>query len=202
VNELRDPYGWTVELGKDDEDRGQGCKGLTLSIYPTNPDSYSGKALNTRFLYPVPAAAFNRASWEEWLWARIEETEGHERAENFVFIVAGCCEHPESHHEQREGQDRCNECDTDAWHEYRAPEERRPFKPVHADGYDPGVIRTVVPEGLPNTPNAGRFVKIPCLCGHEHNAVFGEHFTISRTYGCMNYDCECKLAGVAAERLP
>lgn len=168
VDELCDFHGWTVELGEDDEDRGQGCKGLTLSIHPTNPDSYTGKALNTRFLYPVPAAAFNRASWEEWLWARIEETEDHERAEAFRF----------------------------------GKEERRPFKPVHADGYDPGVIRTVVPEGLPNTPNAGRFVKIPCLCGHVHNAVFGEHFAISRTYGCLDYDCECKLADVAPERLP
>jgi hypothetical protein len=164
VDELCDYHGWTVELGKDDEVRGQGCKGLTLSIYPTNPDSYSGRSLNTRFLYPVPAAAFNRESWEEWLWARIEETEGHERAEFFRF----------------------------------GAEQRRPFKPLHADGYDPGVIRRAVPLSLTNAPNAGRMVKIPCLCGHEHRAEFGEHFIVDRIYGCSDSDCDCKLA----ERLP
>jgi hypothetical protein len=107
VAELRYLPGWRIWLS--DEERGQGCAGLTLNIAPDKPDSYHPeRPVNTRFLYPVPAAAFNRESWEEWLWARIEETEGHERAEWFRF----------------------------------GDEERRPFKPAHQDGWDPGVVRT------------------------------------------------------------
>lgn len=159
VAELRYLNGWHLELGDDDEDRGQGCTGLTLSVYPANPDSYTGQPLNTRFLYPVPAASYNRESWEEWLWARIEETEGHERAEAFRFGDA----------------------------------ERRPFKPAHADGWDPGVVRSVVSETVTNTPNAGRLVTIPCVCGHPHVARMGEHFTVERAWPCADSSCGCLL---------
>lgn len=150
VAELRYLPGWRVTLGE--EDRGQGCSGLTLNIYPNNPDSYHPERhVGTRFLYAVPAAAFNRESWEEWLWARIEETEGHERSEWFRF----------------------------------GPEERRPFKPAHSDGWDPGVPRTVVSETVANTPNAGRLVKMPCAaCDHLHLAKMGEHFTIAQVLLC------------------
>jgi hypothetical protein len=115
------------------------------------------------FLYPVPAAAFNRESWEEWLWARIEETEGHERAENFKFV-------------------------TDVWGEYR-----RPFKPAHTDGWDPGVVRSVVSETVANTPNAGRLVSFPCACGHNHNGKMGEHFTIASVFACKEEGCDCAM---------
>lgn len=160
VAELRYLPGWRIVLGKDDEVRGQDCSGLTLSIYPNKPDSYHPEShARTRFLYPVPAAAFNRESWEEWLWARIEETEGHERAEWFRF----------------------------------GEEERRPFKPAHADGWDPGVVRSVVSETVTNTPNAGRFVNVPCACGHTHSALMGEHFTVSRVYRCADAACDCSF---------
>lgn len=161
--ELRDYHGWTIELGDDDQDRGQGCRGLTLNVWPSNPDSYSGKPLRTVFYYAVPAAAYNRASWEEWVWARIEETEGHERAELFRF----------------------------------GPEERRPFKPVHADGFDPGVVRRAVPVSLANEPNAGRWVGVPCLCGHWHRGLFGERFRIDQVWPCSDRDCMCTLREVA-----
>lgn len=152
--------GWHIWL--KDEDRGQNCSGLTLSIVPDTPDSYNPEdPSNTRFTYPVPAAAFNRESWEEWLWACIEETDGHERAEGFVFI----------------GED---------------GKERRPFKPAHPDGWDPGVVRSVVSETVTNTPNAGRLVQFPCrACGHNHKGKMGEHFTISEDRGCVDTDCAC-----------
>jgi hypothetical protein len=71
-------------------ERGQGCKGLTLLVYPDKPDSYHPERhVNTLFTFPVPAAAFNRESWEEWLWGRIEDVENHERAEWFRFGEAG-----------------------------------------------------------------------------------------------------------------
>lgn len=150
--------GWRVWLSS--EDRGQGCSGLTLSIVPNNPDSYHPERhVNTRFIYPVPAASFNRESWEEWIWARIEETEGHERAEGFVFVgVDG--------------------------------KERRPFKPAHSDGWDPGVVRSVVSETVVNTPNAGRLVKFPCYeCTHHHKGKMGENFTIVEDHGCTEDNC-------------
>lgn len=163
VSELR--YGeppWLVTLGT--EDRGQGCSGLTLNIYPDKPDSYHPENhVRTRFLYPVPAAAFNRESWEEWLWERIEETEKHERAENFKFTT-----------------------EVDG-------EFRRPYKPAHADGWNPGVVRTVVSQSVANTPNAGRLVRIPCgLCSHYHSGGMGEHFTIEWVSSCNEDNCECE----------
>lgn len=157
VKELRYQRRWRFTLV--DEDRGQGCKGLTLIIYPDNPDSYHpDQHVGTRFLYPVPAAAFNRESWEEWLWARIEETESHERAEAFRF----------------------------------GDGERRPFKPAHTDGWDPGVPRTVVSQSVANTPNAGRLIRTPCAeCGHNHQGGFGEHFTVEWVGSCVEEDCGC-----------
>lgn len=158
VAELQYLPGWRIWL--EMEDRGQGSFGLTLNIAPANPDSYHPERdVNTRFLYPVPAASFNRESWEEWLWARIEETEGHERSEWFRFV----------------GEDGV---------------ARRPFKPVHADGWNPGVVRSVVSESVTNTPNAGRLVQFPCrACGHLHSGRMGENFTITKDHGCVECDC-------------
>lgn len=158
VAELRYFPGWRFFLRE--EDRGQGCFGLTLSIIPPNPNAYHmDDPLNTRFIYPVPAAAFNRESWEEWLWARLEETEGHERSEGFRFV------------------------DTEG-------NERRPFKPAHPDGWNPGVVRSVVSDTVTNTPNAGRLVKFPCIaCDHLHEGKMGEHFTIVEDRGCTDDTC-------------
>jgi len=161
VDELRYLPGWMIYLA--DEDRGQGCRGLTLNIHPNKPDAYKPtQHVGTRFLYPVPAAAFCRESWEEWIWARIEETEGHERAEWFRFGEA----------------------------------ERRPFKPAHLDGWDPGVVRSVVSETVVNTPNAGRLVTFPCACGHRHRGRMGEHFAIEQACRCDDKTCPCVLGTV------
>ena len=157
---------WRIEMR--DMDRGQGCKGLTLLVYPDKPDSYHPERhVNTVFTYPVPAAAFNRESWEEWLWARIEDTENHERAENFKFVVS------------EDG--------------FGNVEHRRPFKPAHPDGWDPSVVRTVVSETVTNTPNAGRLVKFPCACGHDHSGRMGEHFRIEFAFPCAEEDCDCEM---------
>lgn len=160
VDELLYLPNWHIFL--DIRERGQGCHGLTLYIVPDKPDMYHlDRPANTTFLYPVPAAAFNRESWEEWLWARIEETEGHERAEAFRF-------------KQPDGT------------------ERRPFKPAHPDGWNPGVVRSVVGESVTNTPNAGRLVKFPCArCRHLHNGKMGENFTITQDRGCDMSECSC-----------
>lgn len=164
VAELNHFPGWHFTLLE--EDRGQGCSGLTLSIFPDHADSYHPEQhVRTRFIYPVPAAAFNRESWEEWIWQCLVETDDHERAENFRF----------------------------------GAEERRPFKPAHSDGWNPGVVRTVVSETVTNTPNAGRLVKVPCpLCPHHHSGRMGEHFTIEHVYACAETDCRCGEAEPAS----
>jgi hypothetical protein len=191
---------WLVTLA--DEARGQGCSGLTLRIYPDKPDSYHPENhVRTVFLYPVPAAAFNRESWEEWLWARIAETEDHERAENFKFVTVGGC--PCGHSMDVHGphtritealacfEPGCPAKSCAAWD--IAEQARRPYKPAHTDGWDPGVVRTVVSESVANTPNAGRLVKVPCSqCSHHHGGGMGEHFTIEWVGTCNEDGCGCE----------
>lgn len=205
VDELR--YGeppWRVTVTH--KNRGQDCEGLTLSIYPDKPDSYHPEShVNTVFTYPVPAAHFNRESWEEWLWARIAETEDHERAENFKFQAPSrpevddlcTCGHQCTRHDGRFS--RCVDCDGakgEGSHRFEPAEPRydyrRPFKPAHADGWDPGTVRTVVSETVTNTPNAGRLVQIPCSqCEHYHGGGMGEHFTIAWVGSCSEAGCDC-----------
>jgi hypothetical protein len=177
---------WLITLA--DEVRGQGCSGLTLRIHPDKPDSYHPENhVRTVFLYPVPAAAFNRESWEEWLWARIAETEDHERAENFKFGQPG--QHPFTPSDA--SPNLCADC-TEGGTAQRHRPMRRPFKPAHTDGWDPGVVRTVVSESVANTPNAGRLVKVPCSrCPHHHSGGMGEHFTIEWVGTCNEDDCDC-----------
>jgi hypothetical protein len=206
VYELRYLEGWLFTL--TNEDRGQGCRGLTLSIYPNKPDSYHPENhVRTVFTFPVPAAAFNRESWEEWLWARIVDVENHERAEWFRFETTAAwelhdkcarCSHEATDHDGRD--ESCSKCGrTDGHvgtHRFEPAEPRqnyrRPFKPAHADGWDPSTVRTVVSETVTNTPNAGRLVRVPCLgCDHYHEGRMGEHFVIERLYPCRTPGCEC-----------
>ena len=82
VDEL-DYKGWDVYLQV--EDRGQGSKGLTLSIIREGPDTYSpDKIIRVRHLMPVPPAAFNRSSWQRWLFDQFLLVERHEAAEFFI----------------------------------------------------------------------------------------------------------------------
>jgi hypothetical protein len=202
VAELRYYPGWRVELGADDENRGQGCIGLTLSVYPDHPDSYHPERhVRTRFLFDVPAAAFNRESWEEWLFAKLDEVDKHERAEWFRFVsnviavddACASCDCTAGDHDGRHSTCACGLIE----HRYEAAQERyrRPFKPAHADGWNPGVVRTVVSETVANTPNAGRLIRIACGCGHTHNALMGEHFTVERIRVCDGDGCTCPLNG-------
>lgn len=74
---------WHVWLEKD-YDRGQGCKGLTLIISCNVQDSYSpDETITVRHLFPVPAAAYNRESWQYWLFGRFLDVEQHEAMEMF-----------------------------------------------------------------------------------------------------------------------
>ena len=65
-------------------DRGQGSKGLTLSILILCEDTYNpGQEMRVVHYFIVPAASFNEQSWRRWLFERILEVERHEAAEFF-----------------------------------------------------------------------------------------------------------------------
>lgn len=67
-----------------DQDRGQGCAGLTLVITVSTPDSYHPeRIIRVRHLFPVPPAAFDERSWRRWLFDQIGLVELHERCEFF-----------------------------------------------------------------------------------------------------------------------
>lgn len=77
--------GWTFTLA--DIDRGQGSAGLTLDIVTLGYDSYHpdrGEGYRVHHYMPVPPAAFNRRSWQRWLFEQILLVERHEAMEFFV----------------------------------------------------------------------------------------------------------------------
>lgn len=82
VTELTYKPGWTFDLA--DIDRGQGCTGTTLRIAGTVPDSWNpDEPVTFLHLMAVPAAAYNRQSWQRWLFRQILDVELHEAMEFF-----------------------------------------------------------------------------------------------------------------------
>lgn len=80
--------GWRFVLG--DIDRGQGSKGLTLDIITLGYDSYHperGQHYSVHHYMPVPPAAYDRRSWQRWLFEQILLVERHEAME--FFAIAG-----------------------------------------------------------------------------------------------------------------
>lgn len=76
--------GWQVWLA--DEERGQGSKGLTLVVLVVTQDSYVPHAdIRVRHLFPVPPAAYDRASWQRWLFEQFLLVERHECMEFFTI---------------------------------------------------------------------------------------------------------------------
>jgi hypothetical protein len=70
----------------DDIDRGQDSAGLTLIINISGPDSYHPERLvSVNHYMPVPPAAFDRRSWQRWLFEQIALVELHERCEFFTI---------------------------------------------------------------------------------------------------------------------
>ena len=74
--------GW--ELVLEYLDRGQECYGLTLCIYVAGFDSNNkDRPIRVVHYMPVPAAAYNRRSWQRWLFEQLLLVERHEAAEFF-----------------------------------------------------------------------------------------------------------------------
>lgn len=75
---------WKFTL--EQTDRGQGSHGMTLCILITTPDSYNHERMRSVMHYmPVPPAAFDKRSWQRWLFEQILLVERHEACEFFTI---------------------------------------------------------------------------------------------------------------------
>lgn len=85
---------WTFRLGY--ADRGQGSRGLTLTINIQGPDSYDPECfVNVDHYMLVPPAAYDERSWTDWLFEQVGLVEQHERME--FFKVGGRAAYPPAH---------------------------------------------------------------------------------------------------------
>jgi hypothetical protein len=87
VSLVRYREGWIFRLFTN-YDRGQGSKGLTLSIIAEVEDSVGaygkkGDLIRINHLFIVPAASYNYNSWLRWLLDRVLDVESHEACEFF-----------------------------------------------------------------------------------------------------------------------
>lgn len=76
--------GWRFTLNHID--RGQGSEGLTLDIVTMGYNSYhpeQGENYRVHHYMPVPPAAYNRQSWQRWIFEQILLVERHEAMEFF-----------------------------------------------------------------------------------------------------------------------
>jgi hypothetical protein len=76
--------GWKISLG--DIDRGQGSHGLTVVVTSLGYDTYNpdrGETYRVHHYFPVPPAAYDRRSWQRWLFEQFRLIESHESAEFF-----------------------------------------------------------------------------------------------------------------------
>lgn len=79
--------GWKFEL-TDQHDRGQGSRGLTFVVVSQGYDTYNperGETYRVQHFFPVPPAAYNRASWQRWILDCLIGIETHEVCEFMVI---------------------------------------------------------------------------------------------------------------------
>lgn len=83
VNKCTYRPGWRVWL--EQRDRGQGSEGLTLIIQTNTIDAYHpGRKATVNHFFIVPAASYNRRSWQWWLFEQFQAVEKHECMEFFT----------------------------------------------------------------------------------------------------------------------
>lgn len=86
--------GWVVDLiddcARDKDAHGNVVgRGLTLSVLTKGYDSYNadaGPTYRVAHYFIVPAATYNRAAWQRWLFDQLAKVELHECMEHFVMI--------------------------------------------------------------------------------------------------------------------
>lgn len=82
VKALKYREGWEFYLVE--RDRGQGSKGLTLAIYIECADTYKPEErIRIAHFMIVPAAGYDRRSWQRWLLDQVLLVERHETCEFF-----------------------------------------------------------------------------------------------------------------------
>lgn len=164
VSKLRYRPGWHFELKDIERDHadshGGAAGGLTFigitgdydgpdGSFRGAMDAYRpGRPRPVYFYFPVPAATFNRAAWQRWLFERILDVERHEAMEHFAIgetvdpEVGGLCRcgHPATLHDGRYSL--CADCEGEHRFDPAEPrvEVRRPFAPTHGPGDDPYVV--------------------------------------------------------------
>jgi hypothetical protein len=120
----RQHMGWRVWLDndciRDQAGRHTGeARGLTLIVQRCGPNTYDhNEGMIVNHYFPVPAATYNEASWMRWLFDRLGDIDTHERMEDFAFEAETIAP---AGQEDRDGL-------------------YRPYKPVHAPGWDPYLI--------------------------------------------------------------
>lgn len=82
--------GWTTTLEDVERDHAGvhsgPAGGLTLVVIRQGPDTYNHKrVLRVAHYFSVPAATYDRRSWQRWLFERILEVEKHEAMEFFTI---------------------------------------------------------------------------------------------------------------------
>lgn len=88
VEQLTYRPGWEFRL--EHLDRTQGSQGLTLDVTTEGYNSYHperGPNYRVHHYMPVPPAAYNRQSWQRWLFETLLLVERHEAME--FFTIAG-----------------------------------------------------------------------------------------------------------------
>lgn len=122
VGKLQYRPGWTFALR--DMDRGQGSMGLTLDIITTGYNSYhieDGENYRVHHFMLVPPAAYDRRSWQRWLFEQLLLIERHEAMEFFRFEY-----------------DTPNHIGTEVFGSNHHVD--RPYAPHHAPGNDPYIV--------------------------------------------------------------
>jgi hypothetical protein len=86
--DYRQHMGWTVQLRdveRDSEAHTGRAGGLTLIVTRCGPDTYHhDRTIRVAHYFAVPAATYNRQSWQRWLFDRLGDVDTHERMEDFV----------------------------------------------------------------------------------------------------------------------
>jgi hypothetical protein len=114
VGRARAFTGWSFHLEDGAHDDGQ-VTGLRLLIVVRHYDSYHPeRRRSTGFVYPVPAAVYDRASWQRWLFDRCMDLWRHETGEALAF----------AYRRERHGGGQVEVLE-------------RPFAPFHGPGRDP-----------------------------------------------------------------
>lgn len=124
--------------------------GTTLIITTKGYDSYHperGETYRVAHYFIVPAATYNRASWQRWLYEQYAKVENHECMEHFVITNPDVCRHC-GQDDEADGTHSCpcpnrdGEC-----FDHLGDWAERPFAPLHGPGEDPYVVHEYASRG-------------------------------------------------------